>query len=247
MIEIENLTKHFGDNAVVRNVSFNVEKNETVGLFGPAGAGKTTLIRMLTAYMFPTSGKLQILGYNIFNKSHEIRRRVGYLPQNAPLYPDMTVESYLKFVLRLHKVGDRSECIHHILEKLQLTDHPKTLIGKLPLHLYRRVGLAQAVVHKPELLLLDEPTLGLEPHQIVEFYEFIKALTGRYTIILGTQTWREAEQFCNRVLMMDQGQIIGERSLRPAPKQTEIQPASKPVSASVFTEIGPAPHPFANR
>lgn len=247
MIEIENLTKHFGDNVVVRNVSFNVEKNETVGLYGPAEAGKTTLIRMLTAYMFPTSGKLHILGYNIFNKSHEIRRRVGYLPQGTPLYPDMTVESYLKFVLRLHKISDRSECIHHILEKLQLTDYMKTLIGKLPLHLYRRVGLAQAVVHKPELLLLDEPTRGLEPDQIVEFYQFIKGLTGRYTIILGTQTWPEAEQFCNRVLMMDQGQIIGEKLVRPLPNQTETKPATRPAGISVFTEIGPAPHPFANR
>lgn len=247
MIEIENLTKHFGDNAVVQNVSFKVEENETIGLFGLTGAGKTTLIRMITAYMFPTSGKLKVLGYNLLSQSHEIRRRVGYLPQSTPLYTDMTVESQLKFVLRLHKTEARNERIQQVLEKFQLSDHAKTIIAKLPLHLYRRVGLAQAVAHKPKFLVLDEPTAGLEPHQIVEFYQFIKTLNDKYTIIFGTHTWCEAEQFCNRVLMMDQGQIVGEKILRPLPKQTEPQQMANSVAMSALTEARPVSRIAANQ
>lgn len=247
MIEIENLTKHFGDSAVVQNVSFNVEPYETVGLFGPADAGKTTLIRMLTAYMLPTSGRLSILGYDIFSQSHEIRRQVGYLPQGVSLYADMTVESYLKFVVRLHKSSVRSECVQHVLETFQLTDHARTIIGKLPLHLHRRVGLAQAVAHKPKLLILDEPTLGLEPHRIVELYHFINALLGHYTVVLCTRNWCEAEQFCNRILMMDNGQIVGEKPLRYSSTQAGPQPTAKPVAVSVLANSMPASRAVANR
>ncbi|HRV94503.1 MAG TPA: ABC transporter ATP-binding protein [Anaerolineae bacterium] len=236
MIEIENITKHFGNKAVIQNVNFKVEKGETVGLYGQTGAGKTTLIRVLTAYMFPSSGKLTILGYNILSHSHEIRRRVGYLPQGVSLYGDMTVENYLTFVARLHRVNDRHRRVCQVIEEFQLSRHTKTLIGKLPLDLHRRVGLAQAVVFNPEILILDQPTAGLAPDQIMEIYQFIKPLTNQYTVFLSTHTWCDVEQFCDRVLMMDKGRIVGEKRLKMSQRRVEPRKVAEPGAISILAE-----------
>ncbi|MCB9098944.1 MAG: ABC transporter ATP-binding protein [Anaerolineales bacterium] len=236
MIEIDNITKHFGNKAVIQNVNFKVEKGETVGLFGPTGAGKTTLIRVLTAYMLPSSGKLTILGYNILSHSHEIRRRVGYLPQGVSLYGDMTVENYLTFVARLHRVRNRYQRVCQVIEEFQLTNQAKTLIGKLPPDLHRRVGLAQAVVFNPEILILDQPTAGLAPDQIIEIYQFIKPLTDQYTVLLSTHTWCDAEAFCDRVLVIDKGRIIGEKCLKPSKKWIEPRKAAEAGAISILAE-----------
>jgi ABC-2 type transport system ATP-binding protein len=210
MIRVDNLTKFYGSKAAIQNVSFRVRKGEIVGFLGPNGAGKTTTMRILTAYMPPSAGTVRVGGYDIFTDSLAVRKRIGYLPESVPLYTDMTVWSYLDFVASLRKIDRRARRIEETLARVNLEDHAPTLISKLSKGMRQRVGIAQAIVHDPEVLILDEPTIGLDPKQIVEVRQLIKDLGEEHTIILSTHILSEAEQICNRVLIIDKGQIVAE-------------------------------------
>jgi ABC-2 type transport system ATP-binding protein len=210
MIQARNLTKYYGAKAAVRDVSFYVDKGEILGFLGPNGAGKTTTMRILTAYMPPSEGVVKVGGFDVFTDSMEVRRQVGYLPESVPLYTDMTVWSYLDFVASLRKVDNRARRVKDVLGKVDLEDQASTLIARLSKGMRQRVGVAQAIVHDPQVLILDEPTIGLDPKQIIEVRELIRALGGEHTVILSTHILSEVEQICNRVLIINKGQIVAE-------------------------------------
>ncbi|HID87914.1 MAG TPA: ATP-binding cassette domain-containing protein [Anaerolineae bacterium] len=210
MIQVRNLTKYYGDLAAIQDVSFTVEKGEVLGFLGPNAAGKTTTMRILTGFLPPSSGTARVAGYDVLTDSLEVRRRIGYLPETVPLYPEMTVWSYLNFVARLRGVEKREKRVAEVMEICHVDDHANVLIGKLSKGYRQRVGLAQALVHDPEVLILDEPTLGLDPKQIIEVRELIRSLGGERTIILSTHILPEVSQTCQRVLIINEGRIVAE-------------------------------------
>ncbi len=210
MIQADNLTKYYGSQAGIQNVTFQVNKGDIVGFLGPNGAGKTTTMRILTAYMPPSEGTALVNGYDVFTHSLEVKKLVGYLPESVPLYDDMTVRDYLDYVAALRQVNKRGQRVKESLEKLELGDKSEVLIGKLSNGLRQRVGLAQAIVHRPEVLILDEPTHGLAPKQITEVRKLIKHLRNDHTIILSTHILSEVEQICDRILIINKGRIVAE-------------------------------------
>jgi len=210
MIQVENLTKYYGQYAAIQNVSFKVNKGEILGFLGPNGAGKTTTMRILTAYTPPSDGSAAVNGFDVFDDSLEVRKRVGYLPESVPLYNDMTVASYLDYVAALRRVNNRSRQVKTTIDKTNLGDQSNTLIGKLSKGIRQRVGIAQAILHNPQVLILDEPTIGLDPKQILEVRHLIKELRGDHTVILSTHTLSEVEQICNRILIINKGKIVAE-------------------------------------
>jgi ABC-2 type transport system ATP-binding protein len=210
MIQAENLTKYYGPYAAIQNVSFKVNKGEILGFLGPNGAGKTTTMRILTAYTPPSDGSAAVNGFDVFDDSLEVRKRVGYLPESVSLYNDMTVSDYLDYVAALRKVDKRALQVKNTLDKTNLGDQSNILIGKLSKGMRQRVGIAQAILHNPEVLILDEPTLGLDPKQIMDVRHLIKDLRGDHTVILSTHTLSEVEQICNRILIINKGQIVAE-------------------------------------
>lgn len=210
MIQAQGLTKTYGDRIAIRDVTFEVQAGEILGFLGPNGAGKTTTMRILTGYMPPTAGTARVAGYDIFHESLEARRHIGYLPETVPLYPEMTVAGYLDFVGRLRHIPDRRARLAEVMERLHLEDQADTPIAKLSKGYRQRVGLAQAILHKPRVLILDEPTIGLDPRQIIEVRSLIRELGGEHTIILSTHILPEASQVCNRVLIINEGQIVAE-------------------------------------
>lgn len=210
IIHVDNLVRFNGNKAIVQNVSFCVNPGEQLGIFGPRGSGKTTIIRVLAAYIPPSDGTVTVAGYDVFTHSREVRSRIGYLPQNVSLYADMTVFNYLDFVAALHKVENRTEQVLQTLTRINLANFAEMRIGKLPQDICKYVGLAQAIVHTPDVLILDEPTSGLNPQQIVEMQALIQSLSFEYTLVLGTRILSEAEQLCNRVLMLNKGRIVAE-------------------------------------
>lgn len=210
MIQVQDLTKYYGNKAAIREVSFHVEKGEILGFLGPNGAGKTTTMRILTAFMPPSEGVAKVGGYDVFADSLEVRKRVGYLPEAVPLYTDMTVCGYLSFVAALRKVDNRARRVADVMEKIDLVDEAETLIGKLSKGMRQRVGIAQAIVHDPQVLILDEPTIGLDPKQIIEVRQLIRALGGEHTVLLSTHILSEVDQICSRVLIINRGQIVAE-------------------------------------
>jgi ABC-2 type transport system ATP-binding protein len=210
MIHVENLTKYYGPIAAIQNISFKVGQGEILGFLGPSGAGKTTTMRILTAYTPPSEGFAAVNGFDVFNDSLEVRKRVGYLPESVPLYNDLTVADYLDYVAALRKVNKRSRQVQKTLEKTNLGDQANILIGKLSKGMRQRIGIAQAILHDPKILILDEPTLGLDPQQIIDVRHLIKNLGSDHTIILSTHTLSEVEQLCNRILIINKGQIVAE-------------------------------------
>jgi ABC-2 type transport system ATP-binding protein len=210
MIDVEGLTKAYGPHLAVQDLSFHVEKGEIVGFLGPNGAGKTTTMRMLSSYMPPTEGRASIAGYNTFLQSLEARRHIGYLPETVPLYPEMSVADYLDFMAALRHVSNRQAAVQRAMEATHIEDRARTNIGKLSKGYRQRVGLAQALVHDPDVLILDEPTIGLDPRQIIEVRELIKSLAGQHTILLSTHILPEVEQVCNRVLIIHRGKLVAE-------------------------------------
>jgi ABC-2 type transport system ATP-binding protein len=209
LIEVQDLTKVFGSTTAVDHVSFAVNKGEILGFLGPNGAGKTTTMRVLTGFMPATSGTARIAGFDVFNDSLEVRRRIGYLPENPPVYPDMTVGTYLDFVARIKGVPaeKRSERVTDALEKTNITDKRDELIKRLSRGYKQRVGLAQALVHDPDVIFLDEPTVGLDPKQIIEVRHLIKNLAGNHTIVLSTHILPEVSMTCDRVVIINKGKI----------------------------------------
>ncbi|MFY9729647.1 MAG: ABC transporter ATP-binding protein [Candidatus Acidiferrales bacterium] len=209
MIEVQDLTKTFGERTAVDHISFAVNKGEILGFLGPNGAGKTTTMRMLTSFMPATSGTARIAGFDVFDNSLEVRRHIGYLPENPPVYPDMTVESYLDFVARIKGVPSekRAQRVIDALEKTNITDKRDELIKRLSRGYKQRVGLAQALVHDPDVIILDEPTVGLDPKQIIEVRHLIKNLAGNHTIVLSTHILPEVSMTCDRVVIINKGKI----------------------------------------
>jgi ABC-2 type transport system ATP-binding protein len=209
LIEVKDLTKSFGERTAVDHVSFVVNRGEILGFLGPNGAGKTTTMRILTGFLPATSGTAQVAGFDVFNDSLEVRKRIGYLPENPPLYLDMSVSAYLDFVARIKNVPaeKRQARVDDAMAKTNITDKRHELIKRLSRGYKQRVGLAQALVHDPEVIILDEPTVGLDPKQIIEVRHLIKGLAGSHTIILSTHILPEVSMTCDRVVIINRGRI----------------------------------------
>ncbi|MBK5297811.1 MAG: ABC transporter ATP-binding protein [Vicinamibacteria bacterium] len=210
MIEVEHLTKRYGPVTAVQDVSFQVHKGEILGFLGPNGAGKTTTMRVLTGYMPATDGRVVVAGHDVFEQPVEAKRRIGYLPETPPLYPDMTVREYLQFVAKIKGVpsGDRKSRVEQVMVRTWVADMAGRACGKLSKGYRQRVGLAQALIHNPDVLILDEPTAGLDPKQIIETRRLIKELAGDHTIILSTHILPEVSQTCDRVVIINKGRVV---------------------------------------
>ena len=210
MIEVANLTKRYTGHTAVSDVSFTVSRGEIVGLLGPNGAGKSTTMRILACYLAATSGTVHIAGLDVFAQSEEVRRRIGYMPENNPLHHDMRVREYLKFRARLKGLSraQSRERADVVMEQCGLTEVSRRIIGQLSKGYRQRVGLADALVHEPELIILDEPTIGLDPNQIRLVRQLIKGLGGAHTVLVSTHILTEAELTCNRVVIMFDGRIL---------------------------------------
>src|SRR5689334_2772020 len=198
MIKVEGLTKRYARTLAVDNISFEVEKGQIVGFLGPNGAGKTTTMRVLTCFLPPSSGTASVAGFDVLENPLEVKKRIGYLPETPPLYPEMEVDEYLRFVGRLKGISseDIGSRIDQVIEQCVLGEYRTKLIGKLSKGYRQRVGLAQAIIHNPEVLVLDEPTSGLDPQQIIHTRELIRGLSGNHTIILSTHILSEIENSC---------------------------------------------------
>jgi ABC-2 type transport system ATP-binding protein len=212
MIEVENLTKSYGPVHAVQGITFKVDAGEIVGFLGPNGAGKTTTMRIVTGFMPPTDGTVKIDGFDVFEQSMDARRRIGYLPENPPVYPEMTVAEYLSFVAELKDVPkkERRSRVDTVIGQLHLGEMRERLIGHLSKGFRQRVGLAQALVHEPKVLILDEPTIGLDPVQIVEIRNLIKSLAKDRTVILSTHILPEVSALCQRVIIINSGRIVAQ-------------------------------------
>src|SRR5438552_17794858 len=210
MIEVEHLTKRYGPTLAVSDVSFGVRKGEILGFLGPNGAGKTTTMRVVTGYLPPTAGRVRVAGFDVVEDPLGVKRRTGYLPETPPVYPDMTVVEYLAFVARIKGLprGEVKKRVDEVSEKCAITDVRERQIGKLSKGYRQRVGLAQALIHKPEVLVLDEPTAGLDPKQIIETRELIKDLAGQHTVVLSTHILPEVSKTCQRVVVINRGQVV---------------------------------------
>jgi len=210
VIEVQHLTKRYGRFTAVDDVSFRVERGEILGFLGPNGAGKTTTMRILTGYMPATEGKALVAGFDVFDQPIDAKRRTGYLPETPPLYPDMTVADYLTFVAKIKGVAssERKERIRYVMARTHVADMAGRLCSKLSKGYRQRVGLAQALIHNPDVLILDEPTAGLDPKQIIETRQLIKELAGDHTIVLSTHILPEVSQTCQRVVIINKGRVV---------------------------------------
>jgi ABC-2 type transport system ATP-binding protein len=210
VIEVEHLTKRYGPFTAVDDVTFRVERGEILGFLGPNGAGKTTTMRVLTGYMPPTQGRVAVAGFDVLSQPIEAKKRIGYLPETPPLYPDMTVRDYLDFVARIKGVprAERKTRVTAVMERTRIADMARRHCGKLSKGYRQRVGLAQAIMHNPDVLVLDEPTAGLDPKQIIETRKLIKELAGDHTIILSTHILPEVSQTCQRVVIINKGRVV---------------------------------------
>jgi len=215
MIEVTSLTKHYGPRMAIQDLSFEVPKGSVFGFLGPNGAGKTTTMKILTGFMPATSGNAKIAGFDVFENPMEVKKRVGFLPENLPLYLEMKVKDYLAFAARLHQIPNNSikTSIDSVLEKTGLTSVKERLINNLSKGFRQRVGLAQALIHNPEILILDEPTVGLDPRQIIEIRELIKNLAGDHTVILSSHILPEVTATCSQIIVINKGKIVANDSL----------------------------------
>ena len=237
MIEVERLTKHYGPVVAIRDVSFNVAPGQIVGFLGPNGAGKSTTMRILACFMPASSGRARVAGHDVLNESMEVRRRIGYLPENVPLYTDMRVAPYLDFVAEVKGVprSDRKRRVADVMDRCMVADVQNRLIGKLSKGYRQRVGLAQAIVSDPEVLILDEPTIGLDPKQITEIRSLIKSLAGQHTVILSTHILPEVSMVCSGVIIINNGSIVAQ-----GPIDTLVEQFF-PTARVEVEIVGPAP------
>ena len=212
MIKVEGLTKRYARTVAVDDISFEVQKGQIVGFLGPNGAGKTTTMRVLTCFLPPTAGTAHVAGFDVLEQALEVKKRIGYLPETPPLYPDMEVSEYLTFVGKLKGLAsaDVPKRVNDVCDRCAITDVKTKLIGKLSKGYRQRVGLAQAILHNPDVLILDEPTSGLDPKQIIETRELIRSLAGDHTIILSTHILPEVEQSCERVIIINKGKLVAQ-------------------------------------
>ncbi|MBI5669164.1 MAG: ABC transporter ATP-binding protein [Chloroflexi bacterium] len=233
MIEVHKLTKRYGYHLAVDQISFEAHPGEVVGLLGPNGAGKTTTMRMLTGFMPPSEGSARIAGFDVLADSLEVRRRVGYLPERVPVYPDMTVKGYVTFWAKLRGVEKPRARVDAVLERVHLTDRRNTLVRNLSKGLRQRLGLAQALVHDPPIVILDEPTIGIDPQQVIEVREAVRDLGKHHTVLFSTHILSEAEQVCDRVVIINRGKIIAQGT--PDTLRTQLQ-----HGLSLYVEIAGA-------
>ncbi len=230
MIEVDHLTKSYGPVAAIRDVSFTVSPGQIVGFLGPNGAGKSTTMRILACFMPASSGAAKVAGYDVFAQSMEVRRRIGYLPENVPLYTDMRVAAYLDFVAEVKGIGrsERRRRVADVMDRCMVAEMQNRLIGKLSKGYRQRVGLAQAIVSDPDVLILDEPTIGLDPKQITEIRSLIKSLAGQHTVILSTHILPEVSMVCDAVIIINKGAIVAQ-----GPIDTLVE--------QFFEIVGPSP------
>ena len=210
MIQVNELTKDYGSRRALHGLTFEANQGEIVGFLGPNGAGKTTTMRILTGFMSPTSGEARVAGYDVVKESIEVRRRVGYLPETVPLYTEMVVFDYLKFMADLRHIPNADERVEETLNMVGLLDRSEGYIANLSKGMRQRIGLAQALLHRPEVLILDEPTIGLDPSQVVEVRNLIREIGKERTVLLSTHILSEAQQICDRVLIINKGRIVVE-------------------------------------
>lgn len=225
MIEVNNLVKKFGNFTAVNGISFTAEAGQVTGFLGPNGAGKTTTMRMLTGYSPPTSGSAKVAGYDIFDQSMEVRKHVGYLPETVPLYRDMTAVGYLSYLGEIRGVSNRRNRALDVLDRVGLGSRAQSQIRTLSKGMRQRVGLAAALLHDPEVLILDEPTIGLDPIQVLELRDLIVELGREHTLLLSTHILSEAEQLCDRVVIINRGEILAEGS--PTDLRAELERGSR--------------------
>ena len=227
MIEASNLTKYYANFLAIEDLSFQVHKGEIVGFLGPNGSGKTTTMRILTGYMPPSSGSASIAGHDVLSHSLEARREIGYLPETVPLYTDMVVQDYLAYMGRLRGMGKihLSRRIDEVIEAVRIGEYRDTLVGKLSKGYRQRVGLAQAILHEPQVLILDEPTIGIDPIQVVETRQLIKELGQEHTLLLSTHILSEVSTVCQRVLIIHDGALVAEDT--PANLAQRLQAADR--------------------
>lgn len=219
MIRVNGLTKDYGARRAINELTFNARPGEILGFLGPNGAGKTTAMRILTGFMPPSSGTVEVGGYDVVENSLDVRRIVGYLPETVPLYNDMTVAEYLSYMAGLRKVKKIREHVKEALEQVGMTERADGYVGKLSKGMRQRVGLAQALIHHPDVLILDEPTIGLDPAQVVNFRELIRGLRKDRTVLLSSHILPEVQQVCDRVLIINKGHIVAEDT----PQQLQVR------------------------
>ncbi|MGH7323658.1 MAG: ABC transporter ATP-binding protein [Candidatus Rokuibacteriota bacterium] len=238
MIEVQNLTKHYGPVTAIRDVSFSVAPGQIVGFLGPNGAGKSTTMRILACFMPASSGSARVAGYDVFRESMDVRRRIGYLPETVPLYSDMRVTPYLEFVAEVKGVGrtERTRRVGEVMERCLISDVQNRLIGKLSKGYRQRVGLAQAIINDPHVLILDEPTIGLDPQQITEIRALIKSFAGEHTVILSTHILPEVSMVCSGVIIINKGMIVAQGAIDTLVEQffptsrVEVEVAGPPAA-----------------
>src|SRR5258705_11205437 len=237
MIEVDHLTKSYGPVAAIRDVSFTVSPGQIVGFLGPNGAGKSTTLRILACFMPASSGAAKVAGYDVFAQSMEVRRRIGYLPENVPLYTDMRVAAYLDFVAEVKGIGrsERRRRVADVMDRCMVAEMQNRLIGKLSKGYRQRVGLAQAIVSDPDVLIVDEPTIGLDPKQITEIRSLIKSLAGQHTVILSTHILPEVSMVCDAVIIINKGAIVAQ-----GPIDTLVEQFF-PTSRLEVEIVGPSP------
>jgi ABC-2 type transport system ATP-binding protein len=247
MIDVQSLTKDYGSRRAINGISFKVERGEVLGFLGPNGAGKTTTMRIITGFMPPTSGTVSVAGFDIFRQSIEARRRIGYLPESVPLYTEMTVHGYLDFMSKIKGISrsKRREQIDRVMESTHIEDRAKQLIGKLSKGYRQRVGLAQALLGEPDVLILDEPTVGLDPRQITEVRDLIKGFGQDHAVILSTHILPEVSMVCSRVLIVDGGQEVAEDTpenlMRQLRGSEAVQVVVRGPRAGVMTALRAVP------
>lgn len=214
MIEVQNLSKKYGEFTALHSISFKAKEGEILGFLGPNGAGKTTTMRILTGFMPPTAGKATVAGHDVFDESLAAREKIGYLPETVPLYPDMTVQGYLEFIAELRHVPNRKKRTHEVMELVGMEQRAKSLIRSISKGMRQRIGLAQALIHNPPILILDEPTIGLDPAQVADLRLFIRDLRSQHTVMFSTHILSEAEQVCDRVVIINRGRIVAQGAPR---------------------------------
>ncbi len=247
MIEVKNLTKYYGPVMAVEDVSFSVKKGEILGLLGPNAAGKTTTMRILTCFLSPTRGEARVAGFDVSKEPLEVRRRIGYLPENAPLYLDMRVSGYLEFMAQIKGIepAKRKKSIAEVMENCGIANVSSRIMGHLSKGYRQRVCLAQALLNQPQVLILDEPTLGLDPKQIIEIRELIKKLAGKRTVILSTHILPEVSMTCQRVVIINEGRVVAEDTpqnlARALEKSNQILLEIEGPSSEVASELAKIP------
>ncbi len=248
MIRVQNVSKNYGQRQAISNLNFEIQKGEIVGFLGPNGAGKTTTMKMLTGFMTPSQGKIEICGLDIQKNPLEVKQKLGYLPETPPVYFDMTVLNYLNFVADLKKVPkvEKIKNIESVLESLKLAEVKNRLIQNLSKGFRQRVGIAQALVSNPEILILDEPTVGLDPSQVAEFREILKKLKGSHTIILSTHILQEVQASCERVIIINQGQIVAENTIEALTTMTSQANANKESLIRILLKVSRPSEAFKN-